>query len=108
MHRGRVGARHRFHDPHQDAGLWPVALGLDCDEAHEGLEGSVGSRDGVAGDLAVAGDGVETLEGADQQVDVMQRKVRDELVVDRRLVGEKAGDERLVRFDLAEFIENVQ
>ena len=108
MHRGRVRAGNRFDDSHQNASLRAVALSLDGDEADEGFEGPVGSRDCVAGDLAVAGYGVETLECADEEVDVVQRKVRDELVVDRALVREEAGDEGLVRFDLAEFVEDVE
>lgn len=86
VHRGSVGPGHRLHHPHEDACLRAVALRLHSDQADEDLEGSVRSRDGVAGDLAVARERVETLEGADEQVDVVEGQVGDELVVDRALV----------------------
>lgn len=86
VHRSSVRAGHRLDHPHENARLGAVALGLNGDETDEDLEGAVSSRDGVAGDLAVARERVEALEGADEQVDVVEGQVGDELVVDGALV----------------------
>ncbi len=43
-----------------------------------------------------------------EQVNVVERKIRHELIVDRTLVREKASDECLVGFDLAKFVEDVK
>ena len=97
-----------FDDPHEDAGLGAVALRLDRHQGDEGVEGAVRPRDGVAGDLAEAGERVEALQRGDEEMDVVEGEVGDQLVVDRPLLVEDGLDEGLVELDGAELAEDVE
>ena len=69
--------------------LGSVALRLDGDERDECVEGAVRADDGVGGALAEAGEGVEALEGRDEEVDVVQGQVRDQGVEEGTLPRQK-------------------
>ena len=75
------GARHRFHNSHENAGFWPIALGLHCHEGDQELDSRVGLDEGVAGEFSKAGERVETLKDGDEKVDVVETEVFRQLAV---------------------------
>lgn len=56
---------------HANASLRAIALCLDSQEGDEGVDGALGSHDGIAGRGAQRGEGIQALQGVDEQHDVM-------------------------------------
>ena len=89
--------------------LGAVRLRLDGDEAHQGLHSAVRPHNGVASGFTKTGEAVKALQGADEQVNVVQWQVVDQLVIDSgRLFRQHGLDNVFIRFEQAQFVENVQ
>ena len=100
------GAWNCFHHPHQDAGFWPIALGLHCHQRNQQLDSRMRLDEGVAGELAKAGERVETLEDGDEKMDVVETEVFCQLAVHSLL--QKPLDEVLVDLLAAQLVEDVK